>query len=57
MGDGVASGSNGELLHYDPDMLASTYLKAEVGLTKIRHFIPSYGPSWPNMKVIENANR
>ena len=47
----------GELLHFDPDMLASNYLKAEVGLTRIRHFIPSYGPSWPDMKVIEKANR
>ena len=62
MGDGVARCSNGELPHYDPDMLASTYLKAEVCFifilfyfilflflfyffTRIRHFIPAYGPS------------
>ena len=51
MGDGVARCSNGELPHYDPDMLASTYLKSEVYFIRIRHFKPSYGPSLPNMKV------
>ena len=39
MGDGVARCSNVELPHYDPDMLASTYLKAEVSFTRIIHFI------------------
>ena len=37
MGDDVARCSNGELPHCDPDMLASTYLKAEVCFTRISY--------------------
>ena len=43
MGGGVARYFKGKLPHYDPDMLASTYLKAEVSFNRI-HFIPSYSP-------------
>ena len=50
MGGGVARYFKGKLPHYDPDMLASTYLKAEVSFNRI-HFIPSYSPRGLNMKV------
>jgi len=37
MGGGVVRYFNGKLPHYDPDLLASTYLKAEVSFTRISY--------------------